>query len=62
MFDLYTPCPSDRTNGGIRSTIRLNHPPVRRTGGCRTTRLRHRVDPMRPHTRLRDTFMTRRKR
>ena len=25
---------------------------------CRTTRLCHRVDPMRPHARLRDTFMT----
>ena len=44
-----TLCPSDRRMHSA-ALIRLHHPAVRRTGGCRTTRLHYRLGPMRPHT------------
>ena len=44
-----TLCPSDRRMHSA-ALIRLHHPEVRRTGGCRTTRLHYRIGPMRPHT------------
>ena len=42
-------CLSDRRMHSA-ALIRLHHPEVRRTGGCRTTRLHYRIGPMRPHT------------